>query len=130
LDVGHALFGYENMAESVALMARFGDRLMHLHLNDNYRYWDQDMIPCSVHTLEWIELFHWLDRMGYQGWFSLDIFAYREKEKVAVATESLAWLDAISAAAERLDSSEVDEIWKTQDAMRAQAALREALLGK
>ena len=87
--------GYETIAESVALLKRFGNRLIHLHLNDNYRYWDDDMIPGSVHTLEWVEFFYWLDRTGYDGWYSLDIFAFREKDKIAVARESLAWLETL-----------------------------------
>jgi sugar phosphate isomerase/epimerase len=37
LDVGHALEGYENMAEAVAICKLFADRLVYLHLNDNYR---------------------------------------------------------------------------------------------
>ena len=95
LDNGHAFMGYESMAECIALMKRFGNRLMHLHLNDNYRSWDDDMIPCSVHTLEWMEFFYWLDKIGYDGWYSLDVFAFREKDKVAVATESIEWLETI-----------------------------------
>jgi sugar phosphate isomerase/epimerase len=130
LDVGHALLGYESMAESVALLKRFGDRLFHLHLNDNYRSWDDDMIPGSVHTLEWIEFFHWLARTGYNGWLSLDVFAYRERDKVAVGRESLAWLTALMGAAERLDRDGADAAMASGDAMQATKLLREALLGK
>jgi xylose isomerase len=110
-------------------MKRFGNRLFHLHLNDNYRYWDDDMIPGSVHTLEWLEFFWWLDRTGYDGWFSLDVFAYREKDKIAVARESIAWLEALSAAAERLPSDELEAVFQSGDAMAAQRMLRRVLLG-
>ena len=129
LDVGHANMGYETIAEAVALLKRFGNRLIHLHLNDNYRYWDDDMIPGSVHTLEWVEFFYWLDRTGYDGWYSLDIFAFREKNKIAVARESLAWLETFAKAAERIDPKEADEIYASGDAMAAQAMLRRALFG-
>ena len=129
LDTGHANMGYETLAECVALMKRFGNRLFHLHLNDNYRLWDDDMIPGSVHTLEWLEFFWWLDRTGYDGWFSLDVFAYREKDKIAVARESIAWLEALSAAAERLPSDELEAVFQSGDAMAAQRILRRALLG-
>ncbi len=130
LDVGHALLGYESMAESVALLSRFGNKLFHLHLNDNYRSWDDDMIPGSVHTLEWIELFWWLSRTGYDGWLSLDVFAYRERDKVAVGRESVAWLNALMKAADRLDSTAVNAVLESGDAMAATRLLREALLGK
>ncbi len=127
LDTGHAQYGYESLAESVALMKRFGNRLMHIHLNDNYRYWDDDMIPGSVHTLEWVEFFHWLDKVGYKGYLSLDVFAFHERDKVAVASESLKWLDLFQEAASRLDPKEVESVLQSNDAMKAQAMVRSAL---
>lgn len=129
LDTGHANMGYETLAECVALMKRFGNKLFHLHLNDNYRLWDDDMIPGSVHTLEWLEFLWWLDKTGYDGWFSLDVFAFREKDKVAVARESIAWLEALSAATARLNSAELEAVLASGDAMAAQRLLRRALLG-
>jgi sugar phosphate isomerase/epimerase len=129
LDVGHANMGGETLAEAVALMKRFGNRLLHLHLNDNYRSTDDDMIPGSVHTLEWVEFFWWLKKTGYDGWYSLDIFAYRERDKIAVARESLAWLDLLGQAADRIDDAEAEAIFASGDAMKAQAMLRKALFG-
>ena len=129
LDVGHALTGMENMAESVAMLSRFGNKLYHLHMNDNYRSWDDDMIPGSVHTLEWMEFFYWLDRTGYDGWVSLDVFAYLEGDKVAVARESLAWLEALRKAAGRLERRAVEDVLDSGDAMKATRMVREALLG-
>ncbi|HEY3417397.1 MAG TPA: sugar phosphate isomerase/epimerase family protein, partial [Armatimonadota bacterium] len=78
LDYGHALLGYENPAESVALLAKYGNLLKHVHINDNYRSWDDDMIAGSVHTLEYLEFFYWLRRTGYDGWLTIDQFPYRE----------------------------------------------------
>ncbi len=129
LDVGHALLGYESMAECVALLDRFGHKLFHLHMNDNYRLWDDDMIPGSVHTLEFIEFFYWIDRIGYDGWLSLDVFAYRERDKIAVAKESIAWLETLSRISERLDRKKVEAVLKSGDAMKAQKLVREAMFG-
>ena len=44
IDYGHALVAYENPAESVTILKKYGDRLFHIHMNDNYGYWDDDMI--------------------------------------------------------------------------------------
>lgn len=44
IDMGHALAAYENPAESAALLHHFGKRLYYLHLNDNWRLWDDDMM--------------------------------------------------------------------------------------
>jgi xylose isomerase len=130
LDTGHAQYGYENLSEAVAMMKRFGDKLMHVHINDNYRYWDDDMIPGSVHTLEFMEFFHWLDRTGYDKWISLDVFGYHERNKVELAQEAVNWLDALSDAAGRMDQQEIDQALRDHDAMRSQRMLRKALLGK
>ncbi|MEW5815763.1 MAG: TIM barrel protein, partial [Spirochaetota bacterium] len=129
LDAGHALLGYESMAESTALLKRFGNKLFHLHVNDNYRYWDDDMVPGSVHTLEWIEFFFWLSRTAYEGWISLDVFAYRERDKVAVARESLAWLKGLMEVAGRLEAKQMEEVLFSGDAMKATQLVRKALLG-
>ena len=43
-----------------------------MHFNDNYRLWDDDMIVGSVHTIEYLELLYWLDRVGYDGYLSMD----------------------------------------------------------
>jgi len=48
IDVGHALMAQENLAESFALVHR-SKRPLHLHFNDAYRYWDDDMIAGSIH---------------------------------------------------------------------------------
>ena len=79
IDVGHALAAYENPAESAVLLARHG-RLFHLHLNDNHRYWDDDLVVGSIHFWETLELFYWLRRIGYDDWLSLDIWPSREDQ--------------------------------------------------
>lgn len=77
LDVGHSLMALENPAES-AVKAMRDQRLFHLHLNDNYRDWDHDMLPGSVNLWDTLELFYWLVRMGFDGWWGIDIYPYRE----------------------------------------------------
>jgi xylose isomerase len=77
LDVGHSLMALENPAESAVKAMRDG-RLFHLHLNDNYRDWDHDMLPGSVNLWDTLELFYWLVRMDFDGWWGVDIYPYRE----------------------------------------------------
>jgi len=107
IDVGHALDAYENMAESAVLCMRDG-RLFHLHLNDNYRLWDDDMIVGSVHTIEYLELIYWLDRMGYDGWYSLDIFPYRE-DPLDASRESIEMLKALSRLPDKIGRDELEK---------------------
>jgi len=129
LDYGHALMGYENGAESVALLKRHGDRLFHVHINDNYRHWDDDLIVGSVHTIEFLEFFHWLDRTGYDGWLTIDQFPYREDGRDAVA-ESAAWMSGLMDMAARIDRRELDKVWAEKSAVQGSRLLRQTLLGR
>ena len=62
----------------MALLKSFGDKLYHVHMNDNYRLWDDDMMLGSAHLSENLEFFSWLKRTEYDGWVSIDQFPYRE----------------------------------------------------
>ena len=77
LDFGHSLAALENPAEVAVLAMREG-RLKQVHLNDNRREWDLDLIPGSATVWEHIEFYYWLRKLGYDGWFSADVFTYRE----------------------------------------------------
>lgn len=127
LDIGHALEGYENMAESASLLKRFGDKLFHLHLNDNYRLWDDDMIPGSVHTIETLELLYWLKKIGYDAWYSLDIFPYRE-DGVRAVIEGIEWFKGLSRVLNRIGMNNIRGVIQQGDATKASFLLRNALL--
>ena len=129
LDFGHVLLGYENPAEAVAILHKHGDKLFHIHINDNYRLWDDDMIVGSVHTLEYLEFFHWLRRTGYGGWMTIDQFPYREDGRDAVA-ESAEWLDVLESAADRAGREEIDAILRRKDAVAASRFMRTLLFGR
>ncbi len=71
VDYGHALFGMENPAESVALAHAY-DRLSMIHLNDNYGRADDDLIFGTVSLWQSLEFFWKLDDIGYDGWYVMD----------------------------------------------------------
>jgi xylose isomerase len=127
LDYGHALYGGENPAESVALLHAHGGLLSHIHINDNYRSWDDDLIAGSVHTLEYLEFFYWLRRTGYKGWITIDQFPYREDGRDAVA-ESAAWLDALESLVDRADPDEIGRVIAERDGIAASRLMRKLLL--
>jgi sugar phosphate isomerase/epimerase len=76
MDIGHSFLCGENPAEEVAYLMK-ENKLFHLHNNDNYNDWDYDMLPGSVHFWENIEVFYWLNKLGYNGWINFDIFPTR-----------------------------------------------------
>lgn len=128
IDVGHAFVAYENVAESVVILSRAG-KLFHMHMNDNYRLWDDDMIVGSVHTVEYLELLYWLDRVGYQGFLSLDQYPYREDPDQAIA-ESIAWLRALRVITDRMGYERISQLLRTGDASAASRLVRQAMMGE
>ena len=129
LDYGHAALGYETPAESVAICKMYGDRLKHIHINDNYRLWDDDMIVGSVHTLEFLEFLYWLRRTGYAGYMTLDQFPYREDGREAIE-ESALWLDHLESIVDQADMEEIHVTIAQNNAIAASRLMRRLLGGK
>ncbi len=69
LDTGHAIVAKEDLATVVEM---FGDRLFHVHVDDNPGDWDRDMPPGSVH--DFIPFLRSLRKAGYRGFLSMDIW--------------------------------------------------------
>ncbi len=129
LDYGHAALGYETPAEAVAMCHMYGNRLKHIHINDNFRLWDDDMIVGSVHTLEYLEFIYWLRKTGYQGYMVLDQFPYREDGRDAVS-ESAEWLDFLESLVDRADMDEISSVIAENNAISASRLMRRLLGGK
>jgi xylose isomerase len=125
LDVGHSLAAGENVAAAAALLASHA-KLDYLHLNDNYRSWDDDMMVGAVHLVEYLELTYWLERLQYKGWLTLDIFPYRE-DGVRAATQCREWMKAFFRAVDRVGVDQFTEVIRSADACTASALVRRAL---
>jgi xylose isomerase len=75
MDIGHAILSGERPAQSVALVHQ-ANRLFYVHLNDNDRNWDWDLLPGSYHLLEFIEFQYYLKLAGYtDDWYAYDVMA-------------------------------------------------------
>lgn len=127
IDFGHSLNAYETPAETVALLKRHGNKLFHIHMNDNYRYWDDDMIVGSVHTIETLEFFYWLKRTGYDGWYSIDQYPYRE-DSLGAVTQGVNAMEAFARLTDQLPEDRLEQLLATGDAVQTTAFLRELLL--
>ena len=126
LDYGHAALGYETAAESVAMCHMYGNRLKHIHINDNYRLWDDDMIVGSVHTIEYLEFMYWLKRTGYSGYITADQFPYREDGRDAV-NESIRWLKVFEDVIDRADMGEIEATIAKRDGVAASKLMRKLI---
>lgn len=129
IDVGHALLASENVAESAVLLQHHGGRLFHMHFNDNYRSWDDDMIVGSLHVVEYVELLFWLKEIGYEGWYSMDQYPYREDGAAAVR-ESAAFLRDVEKLLTPERCAEIRELIASGDATASTRWMRQQLFGK
>ena len=76
LDTGHAIVAREHLPTVVEML---GDKLFHIHVDDNYGDWDRDMPPGSVHDFRpFVEA---VKKIGYKGSLSMDIWPYEDPHK-------------------------------------------------
>ena len=75
LDIGHSIQTGERPAQAAALLAQAG-RLFYVHLNDNDRNFDWDLIPGAYNFWEFIEFFFYLKELGYcDDWYAYDVMS-------------------------------------------------------
>lgn len=122
IDTGHAFVAGETVSESIVLAKRAGDRLFHMHFNDNFTAWDDDMIVGSVHSVAYIEMLYWLDRCGYRGWLSMDQYPYREDAAGAIG-ESIQWVMKFDSL-QRRNRAALDGLLARGDAVATSRILR------
>ena len=113
------------MAESAVLLHSHG-KLDYLHLNDNYRSWDDDMMVGSVNLVDNLELCYWLKRLDYQGWLTLDIYPCRE-DGVEAANQCGRWIEALFRAVSRVGLDSIGEVIQSADACKASEMVRRSL---
>jgi sugar phosphate isomerase/epimerase len=77
IDTGHSLMSQESLAETVMLL-HLHDKLGIVHLNDNYRDSDPDLIFGTVAFWENLEMYYYLKKIGYDGWHEIDIVSSRD----------------------------------------------------
>ena len=126
IDTGHAFVAGEVVAESIVLAQRAGNRLMHMHFNDNHTTWDDDMIVGTVHTVCYIEMIYWLDRCNYDGWLSMDQYPYREDAAQAIG-ESIEWVVRFGEIVEA-HRKDIDQLVAQGDAVATSRFLRSVIV--
>ncbi|MBM7583415.1 xylose isomerase [Caldicoprobacter guelmensis] len=72
LDFGHSIQAGERPAQTAVMLAR-ANRLFYVHLNDNDKLWDWDMVPGAYNFWDLVEFFYYLKKIGYNDWFGYDV---------------------------------------------------------
>ena len=126
VDLGHSLFAGENPSEAVEFANRFG-RMFDIHLNDNYRSWDDDMLLGSVHFWETLEFFYTLEKIGYSGWYDIDIWPSRVNGVQALeeSVTRIGWFEGL--AHSLMENPEFSAAREQGETMVVQRLLRELI---
>lgn len=127
IDMGHAFMMKENLAESISFCCRY-DKLFHTHWNDNWKLFDDDIIVGTVNLWETVEALFWLDEWGYDGWYGLDLFPYREPPE-RVIEESIRNLKFGFELLDRVPRDELRECFQSSDAIKISQLQRRMLGG-
>lgn len=117
IDFGHSLVAGENPAEAVNLLADAG-KLFQVHVNDNYRDWDHDLMVGTISFWETLEFFYWIIKSGYSGWYIVDVFPYRE-DGLRALQRCVQNTEKLLSIAKRLQKSNLTRILKNMDAVAA-----------
>ena len=77
LDIGHSFMAQESIAESLVIIDS-RRKLFQIHLNENYKDADPDMIFGTINFWEILEFCYYLNKTDYEGWQAIDIIAPRD----------------------------------------------------
>ena len=77
IDVGHSLMAGEHLAESLVILDSH-HKLGQIHLNENYKDADPDMIFGTINFWEILEFFYYLNKTDFEGWSSIDTIVPRD----------------------------------------------------
>ncbi len=71
LDFGHSIYGGENPAEVVCMLAESGYPY-YIHINDNDGRWDWDYMVGTKHYLDYVEFLYYLYKYDYKDYLTSD----------------------------------------------------------
>jgi xylose isomerase len=105
IDVGHALLVGETPAESLCLAQASGIPY-YIHVNDNNRRWDWDLIPGTRNFWDYLELFFYLKEFNYEDWVTSDMSPMRV-DPVGAFERTIATTEKVIEIVNRLDSGKI-----------------------
>ncbi len=126
VDIGHSFIVNENPAEALALAAHYG-KLFHVHLNDNYRCVDDDLVVGAVHFWETLEFFYEMDNVGYTGPVNLDIWP-SYVDGMGALNESIERVRMFEKLAEQLPREEMQSLKHKGDLATIMKIVRETCI--
>ncbi|MFC2163110.1 sugar phosphate isomerase/epimerase family protein [Candidatus Altiarchaeota archaeon] len=87
LDVGHAFMGSKSIEHVRNLVKSFRDRLVHVHLHDNFGHLD-DHLPLGAGKIDYRQVLEMIGKAGYDGTFTLEIHS-QDRDYIRISKEKL-----------------------------------------
>jgi len=126
LDIGHALLAGERPAQSAAMLS-LANKLFYVHLNDNDRNWDWDMVPGAFHLWEFVEFFYYLQEIGYDDWYAYDVMS-KEIDTLETFNAVTRITRKLESLADRIDREQMSAIMADRNPVKALEYLYGTLL--
>lgn len=125
LDFGHSIYGKENPAEALCLIAE-SDFPVYLHINDNDGSWDWDYMAGSKHFLDYVEFLYYVKQIGYDDWLTSDTSPTR-LDVVRTFEANVTMTNKIWALLDIMGPGEIEKMVKAGDFLKTWKFLEENL---
>jgi xylose isomerase len=126
IDVGHSLWVGETVAESICLAQSRGIPY-YVHINDNNRKWDWDLIPATRNLWDYLEMFFYLKKFNYRGWVTSDMSPVR-LEPIGAFERTIATTEKAIKIVNRLDSKKLLSMIKSEKTLETLKWLEDHVL--
>jgi xylose isomerase len=127
IDFGHSVYGGEQPAEAVALVAGSPYKL-YIHINDNDGKWDWDYFCGTKHFLEYVEFLYYLKKYGYEDYLTSDTSPTRWDIKGTFEANSRI-TNRIWAMLERIDDRAFSRLIAGDDYLKTWKFIEKEILG-
>ncbi len=117
LDFGHSMYGNENPAEALVLLAESRYKY-YIHINDNDGRWDWDYFCGTKHFLEYVEFLFYLKKYGYTDYLTSDTSPTRWDIRGTFEANSR-MTNKIWTLLGQIDVSELEKLMAQEDYLKA-----------
>ncbi len=128
IDVGHALVVGETPAEALCLVAS-SPWSYYIHINDNNRKWDWDLIAGTRNFWDYLEFIFYLKELNYQGWITSDMAPMR-LDAIEAFSRTIETTERMIQLTNRLDSGRLFGLMEQERMIEALEYLEEEVWGK
>jgi xylose isomerase len=116
LDFGHSMYGNENPAEALVMLAESPYKY-YIHINDNDGKWDWDYFCGTKHFLEYVEFLYYLKKYNYQDYLTSDTSPTRWDIRGTFEANSR-MTNKIWALLDRIDTGELVNLMSQDDYLK------------